>query len=83
MYVFIITINSMLRARNVCVYVNRSLAYRPFARGCRITIKHGHSDSVIAYYTRWYAVHSVPTFISVILTSRDVESCIYHAFIFY
>ena len=25
------------------------------------TIKYDHSDSVIAYYTRWYAVHSVPT----------------------
>ena len=24
-------------------------------------IKYNHSDSVIAYYTRWYAVHSVPT----------------------
>ena len=24
-------------------------------------IKYDHSDSVIAYYTRWYAVHSVPT----------------------
>ena len=26
------------------------------------TIKHDHSDSVIAYYTRWYTAHSVPTF---------------------
>ena len=25
------------------------------------TIKYDHSDSVVAYYTRWYAVHSVPT----------------------
>ena len=25
------------------------------------TIKYNHSDPVIAYYTRWYAVHSVPT----------------------
>ena len=35
-------------------------------------------DSVIAYYTRWYAVHSVPTFICYpnILMSRDIESCI-------
>ena len=25
------------------------------------TIKYDHSDSVIVYYTRSYAVHSVPT----------------------
>ena len=25
------------------------------------TIKYDHSDSVIAYYTRWYKAHSVPT----------------------
>ena len=25
------------------------------------TIKYDHSNSVIAYYTRWYAVYSVPT----------------------
>ena len=25
------------------------------------TIKYNHSDSVIAYYTRWYTEHSVPT----------------------
>ena len=33
-------------------------------------IKYDHSDCVIAYYTRmrWYAVHSMPTSISVILT---------------
>ena len=26
-------------------------------------IKHNHSDSVIAYYTTWYAVHSVSTYL--------------------
>ena len=31
-----------------------------------------HSDSVITYYIRWYAVHSIPTF-SIILTSHDIE----------
>ena len=34
--------------------------------------KYDYSDSVIIYYIRWYdAVHSVPTFISIILTSHD------------
>ena len=31
-----------------------------------------HSDSVITYYIRWYAVHSIPTF-SIILISHDIE----------
>ena len=30
-------------------------------RVSRSTIKYDHSDSVITYYTRWYAVHSIPT----------------------
>ena len=50
---------------------NTSLYYITFGS----VIKYDHSNSVIAYYTRWYAVHSVPTSY-IRYTSHDIECCI-------
>ena len=41
-----------------------------------LMIKNDHSDSVIAYYTIWYAIHSIQTYYHRYFTSRDIESCI-------